>query len=228
MNDRAMRLRDLMHRLEETDKVQPLPAAVHVLVAPPLGRVRVWAAFHLPAACLRAMNWECDYLACQRTESSYRAYEQEVGMSARAAYRRLTQTGARVTRSVRRKHLEAAIGAPEMQALVIVGHRVGDGIELADSVMPGSHLISLLQARQRQGPFCFVWVVCESEDWRREVVSVAPDILPFSPPLRMRLDQACGNLVRWIEELDGQTPFALAQQRALVRQWPSDHQGVNP
>src|SRR5215470_805204 len=107
MSDYAARLGDTMRRIRGAANILALPADVCVLVAPPLGRTRVWAAFHLPAAWLHAAGWDCDFLANgRRAGVSHREYERWIGTASRAAFQRLARSGARVTGRVRRRDVE--------------------------------------------------------------------------------------------------------------------------
>jgi hypothetical protein len=223
MSDHAARLSDAMRRIRNAANIQPRPSDVCVLVAPPLGRARAWGAFHLPPAWLRAAGWDCDYLACQwRGGLSHYEYERRLGMTSRTAYQRLVQSGARVTRDVRRRDVEDAVLDPRTRAVVLIGHHTRDGVELQDGVIPAHALKSLLEARNAHGAFPFVWLVCSSDNWARAVVLIAPDVLPFSAPIQMELPGAIETCAAWIEGLDGATPFDVAKERAFARQFPSD------
>lgn len=227
MSDYAARLGDTMRRIRGAANILPLPEDVCVLVAPPLGRARVWAAFHLPAAWLQAAGWDCDFLADgRRAGVSHREYERWIGTASRAAYQRLARSGARVTGSVRRRDVEAALLDPMVKAIILIAHHVKDGVtdgvELLDGVIPAHGLTSLLEARNARGPFPFAWLVCASQDRSTAIVLTAPDVLPFSAPMRVELSAAIETCAAWIEGLDGATPFDVAQQRAFARQFPAE------
>ncbi len=165
MSDYAARLGDTMRRVRGAANVLPRPSDVCVLVAPPLGRARVWAAFHLPDAWLHAAGWKCDFLANgRRAGVSHREYERWVGTASRAAYQRLVRSGARVTGRVRRRDVEAALADPAVRAIILIAHHVKgdatDGVELLDGVVPAHALTSMLEARNALGPFPFAWLVC--------------------------------------------------------------------
>ena len=146
-------------------------------------------------------------------------------MTSRTAYQRLVQSGARVTRDVRRRDVEDAVLDPRTRAVVLIGHHTRDGVELQDGVIPAHALKSLLEARNAHGAFPFVWLVCSSDNWARAVVLIAPDVLPFSAPIQMELPGAIETCAAWIEGLDGATPFDVAKERAFARQFPSDQSG---
>jgi hypothetical protein len=223
MSDHAARLSDTMRRIRNAANIQPQPSDVCVLVAPPLGRARVWAAFHLPAAWLRAAGWDCDYLTCQwRGWLSHAEYERRIGKSSRTAYQRLVGSGARVMRDVRWRDVEDAVFDPRTKAIVLIGHHTKDGVELLDGVIPAHALMALLEARNARGPFPFVWLVCSSDNWAKAVVLIAPDVLPFSAPIQIELPAAIETCAAWIEGLDGATPFDVAKERAFARQFPSE------
>jgi hypothetical protein len=227
MSDYATRLADTMRRIRGAANILPRPSDVCVLVAPPLGRTRVWAAFHLPAAWLRAAGWGCDFLESgRRAGVSHREYERWAGAASRAAYQRLVRSGARVTGRVRRREVEAALIDPTVKAIILIAHHVKDdmtdGVELLDGVIPAHVLTSLLERRNARGPFPFAWLVCSSQDRSNAIILTAPDVLPFSAPMRLELSAAIETCAVWIEGLDGATPFDVAQQRAFARQFPSE------
>jgi hypothetical protein len=227
MSDHAARLGDTMRRIRGASNVLVRPPDVCVLVAPPLSRARVWAAFHLPAAWLHAAGWECDFLANgRRARVSYREYERGIGAASRAAYQRLARSGARVTGDVRRRDVEAAVRDPAVRAIILIAHHVKkettNGVELLDEVIPAHDLTLLLEERNAGGPFPFAWLVCASQDRSNAIVLTAPDVLPFSAPMRVELSAAIETCAAWIEGLDGETPFDVAQQRAFARQFPSE------
>jgi hypothetical protein len=227
MSDHAARLGDAMRRIRGAANILPQPADVCVLVAPPLGRARVWAAFHLPAAWLRAAGWDCDFLANgRRAGVSHREYERWVGAASRTAFQGLRRSGARVIGHVRRCDVEAAVRDPAVRAIILIAHHVRgdvtDGVELLDGVIPAHVLTSLLEERNASGPFPFAWLVCASQDRSNAIILTAPDVLPFSAPMRVELPAAIDTCAAWIEGLDGATPFDVAQQRAFARQFPSD------
>jgi hypothetical protein len=194
-----------------------LPAGVCVLVAPPLTAGRVWAAFHLPRAFLRVAGRPSDYLARQRRKWSYRDYERRLGGPARRAYDRLAATGAHVTADARGHDLEAAFASLATRAIIIVGHYIAGGIELADGIMPGQAVMKLWRARLTRGTLDFTWIACLPDTRDVAIVSEAPDTFPFSAPLLMPLPTALQSVAWWVEGLDGRTPFDVARQRALVR-----------
>lgn len=227
MSDYVARLGDTMRRVRGTANLLPRPSDVCVLVAPPLGRARVWAAFHLPDAWLRAAGWDCDFLANgRRAGVSHLEYERSVGTASRAAYQRLVHSGARVMGRVRRRDVEAALLDPAVKAIILIAHHVKggvtDGLELLDGVVPAHTLWSMLEARNARGPFPFTWLVCSSQDRAAAIVLTAPDVLPFSAPMRVELSAAIETCASWVEALDGHTPFDVAQQRAFARQFPAE------
>jgi hypothetical protein len=227
MSDHAARLGDTMRRIRGAANILAQPSDVCVLVAPPLGRARVWAAFHLPAAWLRAAGWDCDFLANgRRAGVSRREYERWIGTASRTAYQRLRRSGARVTGNARWRDVEAAVRDTSVRAIILIAHhvkdQVTDGVELLDGVIPAHALTSLLEERNARGPFPFAWLVCASQDRSNAIILTAPDVLPFSAPMRVELSAAIETCAAWIEGLDGTTPFDVAQQRAFARQFPSD------
>jgi hypothetical protein len=222
-----------MRRIRNAANIQPRSSDVCVLVAPPLGRARVWASFHLPAAWLRAVGWECDFLAQQKGPRS--DYERQIGMRSRAAYQRLARSGARVIRNVRRLDIAQALLDPTFKAFVLIAHHVEDkgkkrdDIELQDGLMPARELIALLDERNARGPFAFVWMVCRSDEFGKTLILTAPNVLPFSAPIPIVLPAAIETSAALVESLDGATPFDVAQQWAFARRFPAaDHPEEQP
>jgi hypothetical protein len=109
--------------------------------------------------------------------------------------------------------------------VMLVAHHAEGGVEFSDAIYPWLRVREVVTERYSRGSLALVFVVCDSESWKRELTTLrrGPGELAGAawevPPL--------GSLqfVRlWLSELDGQRTLPEAQDRAVRRWWG----GVKP
>jgi hypothetical protein len=199
---------------------RPLRAEAAVLVCIPFGRSLFWANRWLPSPVLNTLGWVNDYAAqISREYDNHRQYQQTIELPLRLELRALRAMGVTVLSKVEFGTFRAALKGRH-RVVILVAHHIDSGVEFYDGLRSWDTLRPVIIEASDGRSLAFLFVVCDSEDWKRQLVplrkgpgELAAFAWEIDPLQSVKFARA------WLAELDGNRTLLEAQDLAIRRIW---------